>query len=186
MIYDVKRVALSSSIIFSVFLAFSPLAEAQLYKWVDETGKTVYSDQPPLENVKDQKTFNKSGTKYPSESSTTESPTTPDTANTNTGTTTTIPETTKPTGPKTLAEKELEFRKRRAEQEEAQAKAAKEQAEAKTNQEKCLQARGSLQKLESGGRVTKFNDKGEVVYLDDNERQREIVEAKKVVAALCK
>jgi CMP-N-acetylneuraminic acid synthetase len=28
--------------------AFAPLAGAQLYKYVDKDGKTVYSDQPPL------------------------------------------------------------------------------------------------------------------------------------------
>lgn len=34
-------------IIVAVAVAFAPLAGAQLYKYVDKDGKTVYSDQPP-------------------------------------------------------------------------------------------------------------------------------------------
>jgi len=34
-------------IIAAVVCAFAPLAVAQLYKYVDKDGKTVYSDQPP-------------------------------------------------------------------------------------------------------------------------------------------
>lgn len=30
----------------------SPVATAALYKWVDANGRTVYSDQPPLGNIK--------------------------------------------------------------------------------------------------------------------------------------
>lgn len=35
------------SIILAAALAFVPAAQAQLYKYVDKNGKTVYSDQPP-------------------------------------------------------------------------------------------------------------------------------------------
>jgi hypothetical protein len=34
-------------IVLAVALALAPLASAQLYKYVDKDGKTVYSDQPP-------------------------------------------------------------------------------------------------------------------------------------------
>jgi hypothetical protein len=30
----------------------SPIASAALYKWVDANGRTVYSDQPPIGNMK--------------------------------------------------------------------------------------------------------------------------------------
>ena len=33
-------------------LAGAPCASAALYKWVDANGRTVYSDQPPMGNVK--------------------------------------------------------------------------------------------------------------------------------------
>ncbi|MBK9662821.1 MAG: DUF4124 domain-containing protein [Nitrosomonas sp.] len=32
-------------------LLFSVTAQAQIYKWVDENGKTQYTDQPPPPNV---------------------------------------------------------------------------------------------------------------------------------------
>ena len=34
-------------ILLAAILAIAPLASAQLYKYVDKDGKTVYSDQPP-------------------------------------------------------------------------------------------------------------------------------------------
>ena len=34
-------------IVLAAVLAIAPLASAQLYKYVDKDGKTVYSDQPP-------------------------------------------------------------------------------------------------------------------------------------------
>lgn len=177
MIYDIKRTALNFFAL--LIITISPSIQAQLYKWVDEKGKTVYSDQAPNSDAKDQKILNKSGVKYPTEN------TTPASENPN-PTVSEAPTPAKSTGPKTLAEKELEFRKRRAEQEETQAKAAKEQMQAKEKQEKCLQVRGSLQTLQNGGRITKYNDKGEIVHLDDNERQKEIEDAKKAAAEFCK
>jgi len=34
-------------LLLAVFLALSPVASAQLYKWVDKDGRVFYSDQPP-------------------------------------------------------------------------------------------------------------------------------------------
>lgn len=34
-------------LLLAVFLALSPVALAQLYKWVDKDGRVFYSDQPP-------------------------------------------------------------------------------------------------------------------------------------------
>ena len=34
-----------------LILLFSVTAQAQIYKWVDENGKTQYTDQPPPPNV---------------------------------------------------------------------------------------------------------------------------------------
>jgi hypothetical protein len=34
-------------IVLAAVLALAPVAQAQLYKYVDKNGKTVYSDQPP-------------------------------------------------------------------------------------------------------------------------------------------
>ena len=34
-------------VVLAIAIAFAPLAGAELYKYVDKDGKTVYSDQPP-------------------------------------------------------------------------------------------------------------------------------------------
>ncbi len=49
----------------AVLLALAPAAGAQLYKWVDKNGKTVYSDQPPA-NVESRQLHIPSGTSAPS------------------------------------------------------------------------------------------------------------------------
>jgi len=48
-------------IILVLACAFVPLASAQLYKYVDKDGKTVYSDQPPA-NVDSQQLHVQTGT----------------------------------------------------------------------------------------------------------------------------
>jgi hypothetical protein len=40
-------------VVLAIAIAFAPLAGAELYKYVDKDGKTVYSDQPPS-NVESQ------------------------------------------------------------------------------------------------------------------------------------
>ena len=45
-------------LVLAIALAFAPLAGAELYKYVDKNGKTVYSDQPPA-NVDSQHDFGK-------------------------------------------------------------------------------------------------------------------------------
>jgi hypothetical protein len=40
-------------VVLAIAIAFAPLAGADLYKYVDKDGKTVYSDQPPA-NVESQ------------------------------------------------------------------------------------------------------------------------------------
>lgn len=39
--------------LFSAWLFFSPLTHAEIYRWVDEHGKTHYSDKKPKTNAED-------------------------------------------------------------------------------------------------------------------------------------
>ena len=54
-------------VVFALACAFAPLASAQLYKYVDKDGKTVYSDQPPA-NVDSQQLHVSTGTSSGSKS----------------------------------------------------------------------------------------------------------------------
>jgi hypothetical protein len=87
---------------------------------------------------------------------------------------------------RSLNEQEQDFRKRRTESAEKQAKSEKELAEAEARRQDCERARAQLQALESGQRVTRFNDKGEAVFLDDAERAQEIERVRKAVGQQCK
>lgn len=140
-----------------LFLLSSPVM-AQLYKWTDENGKVQYSDQPPLDGRDSQKV--QTQTKNTSSS---DNP-----------------------AAKSLAEKSLEFRKRRAAAEEAEAKETKEAAQAKQKKENCEQARGRLSALESGVRITKYDAAGERVFLTDEDRTREIPQVQKEIDHWCK
>ena len=148
--------------IFSM-LAMATFAQAEVTRWVDAEGKVHYSDQPPPSTAKSQKTLDLKN-----------NPALPGAAPESKG------------GEKTLAEKELESRKRRVQAEEAAAKRAKDEEEAKNKKINCEQARNQLQALQEGQRVSRFNEKGERVFLDDKDRAPAIEEAKKSVDSWCK
>ena len=144
-------------------LMLAVAAQAGVTRWVDAEGKVHYSDQPPPRTAKSQKSLDlKSGPALPQA--------TPDSKG----------------GEKSLAEKELESRKRRVQAEETAAKQAKDQEEANSRKANCEQARNQLQALQEGQRVSKFNEKGERVFLEDNDRAKAIEEAKKTADSWCK
>src|SRR3990172_1402403 len=71
----------------------------------------------------------------------------------------------KASGPKTTAELEQEFRKRRQDQEEERKKEAEKLAEAKAKEGNCRNARMQVITLESGVRQARVNEKGERIFL---------------------
>lgn len=137
-------------------------AYADVYKWVDSTGKVHYGDQPPPSN-KTQKLRVE----------------TPSSA-------TPPAEGAKAPVSKSLADKEIEFQKRRVEAEEAQKKQEKQASEAKQKQENCVNARANLRNLQNNGRITTYDEKGERVFLDDAARQQATERAQKEVDTWCK
>ena len=144
-------------------LATALSANAEIYKWKDKDGNIQFSDVPPPTG--EVKTLR-------------EAPPRPAAAS---------PSAAEPTAkPKTLAEKELEFRQRRAAAAEAEAKAEKENAEAAERQRACSDARNQLAALKSGQRMARFNSEGQRVMIEDSERETEIVRMNKQVDELCK
>ena len=88
---------------------------------------------------------------------------------------------------KSLAEMDADFKKRRTEQTEAQAKQEKEVGEKEQRQRACEEARNYLTGLEAGARVTRTDPKtGERVFLEDAGRAQEIGRARQSVQANCK
>lgn len=145
-----------------------PAMGGQLYKWVDADGKVHYSDQPPPGNVRKQETLRPSGA--PAAVPGAEGQ----------------PAGAPSTGPKTMAEQEMEFRKRRVEAAEAEAKRLKEEQAAAEKQRNCTQAKNQLAALERGGRITRTDANGEQVFLTDAEIAGELPNARRVADSWCK
>lgn len=139
-----------------VALCLALPAGAQIYQWKDENGKTVISDKPPIGQVRQQKQID-SGS--PAKN-----------------------------GQKqpSLADREMEFRKRQKEAQEGAEKTRKEETASSEKNENCTNARRQLQALESGERIALRDDKGERYYLDDAQREQETAKARKFVETNCK
>lgn len=146
-----------------------PAWGADMYKWVDENGKVHYSDRPPPANARQQTTIQP---KVPPQSAATP-PAAPE---------------GQPAGTKakTAAELDMEFRKRRTEASEAEAKRQQEAQAAGEKQRNCEAAKARVAVLQTGGRITKATPTGEQTYLGDNEIAAELIEARKVADSWCK
>lgn len=138
-------------------------AQAQLYKWVDANGRVQYSDRKPPDAR--QQTQEVKGTV----SAVGSQPIGAGTAS----------------GPKTAAELDKEFQKRRDEQAEAQKKQQQAAVEQKQKSESCDAARRNLAALQSGQRIARYNKNGEQSFLDDAGRAQEIARSQQLVQANC-
>jgi hypothetical protein len=148
-----KHLALAVTVA-ALFTSIS--ANAEIYQWKDENGKTVMSDKPPI------------GTTYSKRKNEAAVPA----------------ENTAPQ--KTTADRELDFRKRQQESREAADKSLKEQAATADKKENCANARRYLESLESGERIALRDDKGERYFMEDEQRKQEIAKARQNSQAACK
>lgn len=150
--------------LLAVLLASLPV-QAQIYQYKDASGRTVISDRPPPAGKAPAKTI-----PGPAESGGDSAPAANGAA----------------AAPKSLADRELEFKKRQQEQKEAAEKAQKEAANKAARKDDCERAQRQLQVLESGERVVTRDAQGERVYIEDSQRAAEIDRARKFVADNCK
>lgn len=150
-------------IFIAMLMLLAPLAaHGQLLKCVGKDGKVEYAAQCPP-GTKPQQTGIKSAPGGPTTSPAAKS------------------------SQKSAAELEADFKKRRTEQSEAQAKQEKETAEVAQRQRACEEARNYLSGLEAGARITRVDPKtGERVFLEDAARAQELARARESVQANCK
>jgi hypothetical protein len=88
---------------------------------------------------------------------------------------------------KSAAEREAEYKKRKAEGVEDKKKAEQKAAETAVTREQCDNARANLKGLQEGQRVVRLDPKtGERIFVQDDERPAEIARAQKAVDANCK
>lgn len=149
------------------------VAHAQQYKWKDARGRTVYGDVPPA------------GVKAtpigPVPAAPAAAPAAPAA-----GTETAKAAGAKDAKPLTPAEKEMEFRRRVKEAQEAAAKQAEKDKAERDRQENCELAREQERTLASGQRVARVDEKGERYYVNDAQRAQELAKARQSVSEWCK
>ncbi|MBI2319751.1 MAG: DUF4124 domain-containing protein [Betaproteobacteria bacterium] len=163
------RLLLLSALTIAVAL---PVASfAQVYKCVDPaTGKTTYLQSPCPSNTR-AATLKKTAPAAPP------APSRGDPAKAGDA---------KASGPKTTADLERDFRKRRQEQDEARKKEDEKLAQAKMKEENCARARQQLVTLESGVRQGRVDAKGERYFLEDAQVEQEKSRARAAIGQWCK
>jgi len=145
-------------VFIGLMLLFSIAAHAQIYKWVDENGKTQYTDRPPSSSVtKEEQKLNINSAPISGKNATSKS--------------------------KNLTNERLEFDKRQQQKKENE---AKQQAKTEENKKKCIDAQTRLKMYTDLPRMTVPDGSGGIAYVDDDTRQKKIDEANKAVATFCK
>lgn len=85
-----------------------------------------------------------------------------------------------------LAEKDMEFRRRRLEAKEKAEREASERTLTAQRKDNCERARRQLAALEGGARMVTYDGNGERRVMEDAERQQEIERNRKIAADSCK
>lgn len=173
-------------------------ATAEVYKWKDKSGKTQYSDSPPLSNIP----YTTLSGKKPAQpqQAPVNAPANTDPAASAPGIAPApgakagkAPVAAPPGGPQAPADPNASLQKvpQELKDKAAQDAAGKKQeeekkaAEAKNKEQTCKAARSRLAQFEQGGRIYRVNEKGEREYYGDKEIAAELQNAKDDVAANC-
>lgn len=136
------------------------------YVWTDEKGVKQFSDMPPPPSVPANRIL-----KQPRG--------TPSATSESNAQETAAATAAAPQPAMSIAEKNAEFRKRKAEQVENEKKAADEARLAAEKSKNCERARDYLRALESGERISRTDRNGERSFLTDEQREKETREAQR-------
>jgi len=160
----------------TLLLAIGTPADAQ-WKWRDKDGQINLSDRPPPKDVADKDILGR-----PAPAATPRAAPAPTAAASAPGVVAKAP----PAGPTTPLERELETRKRTAEQEQLERQKTEEAQRTAARAENCRRARSHMAALESGQRIARMNDKGENEVLDDQTRAEETRRTREIIASDCR
>ncbi|MEP6608134.1 MAG: DUF4124 domain-containing protein [Burkholderiaceae bacterium] len=158
-------------------------SEAQ-WAWKDANGRLVYSDRPPPTDIKPAQIVRQPNTQTLAnpapasgpidDAAKTSDPKSPDARS--------VPAAN---APKTVAEREMEFRKRQQERAESDKKSAEEQTKSAARTAECERARGYMKSLEDGVRVTRTDAAGNREFLNDEQRSAEVERTRKIIQGTC-
>ena len=177
---SVIRATIAVAIVLAGF-ASTP-SEAQ-WAWKDGNGRLVYSDRPPPSDIKPANVVRQPNTQAlanpaPASGPLDDSGKPSDAKNSEAKNPT-------PGAPKTVAEREMEFRKRQQERADSDKKAAEEQTKSATKTAECDRARGYMKSLEEGVRITRTDALGNREFLDDAQRAAEADRTRKIIQSTC-
>lgn len=157
--------------------ALMALPAAAQWVWKDSNGRTVYSDRSPPPDVKPSQIVREPANPVlAAPAASTGQLAAPKGSD---------PKAQASSGPKTVAEQEMEFRKRQQERADSEKKVQEEQQKSAAKAAECERARGYLKGLEDGQRVMRTDAAGNREYLDDNQRAAEIERTRKMVQSVC-
>ena len=162
-------------IAFIALISVAGLAQAQINKCVDASGKTVYSQGPCPKGAKAS-----SVSAAPPAATSAAKAGDPAKAGAGAGA------AAKSAAPKSAAELDQEFRKRQTDQANAAKKDEDKQTREKLEKENCDSSRQQLTSLEIGGRQSSINAAGERVFLDDAQIEAQKQRARQGIATYCK
>jgi hypothetical protein len=158
--------------LFGAACAMSMAASAQ-WQWIDKDGRKVFSDRPPPADIPE-----KSILKQPNGSRSVQ-PDAPAAA--------AAPASAPASAPKLSGkDKDLEDKKKQAEQADAAKKKAEEAKQASARADNCARAKSGLATLDSGIRIRTTNASGETEYMSDERRAAETSRLQGIISSDCK
>ncbi|HEX5639214.1 MAG TPA: DUF4124 domain-containing protein [Burkholderiaceae bacterium] len=171
---------LAALTIATVAVVYASGAAGQ-WAWKEDSGRIVYSDRPPPANVKSTQIL-----RQPSLAAPTPAPA-PQAAAPGAAATDGDRQTAAPaaSAPKSIAERDMEFRKRQQERADSERKAQEEQQKSAAKAAECERARGYLRSLDDGVRISRTDASGNREYLDDAQRAAESERTRKAIQQLC-
>lgn len=148
---------------------FAGLAQAQ-YVWIDEKGLKQFSDRPPPTSIPDKNILKAPGMAPVSLVPVGEQA--QDAA----------PVAQAPQAAPTVAERNIEYKKRVAEKAENEKKAGQAARQKAAKAEQCASARAYKAQLDSGVRIGTVDKNGERAFMGDAERAQNLAKAAKILA----
>ncbi len=173
---DFKR-TLKTLVLSIAGWAFTLTAFAQ-WQWIDKDGRKVFSDRPPMSDVKDKDILKQPIGRAPA-----------NVAPVETAATSAAPAASaaKANTPKISGkDAELQAKKKKLEDEEAAKRKADEEKLALGKADNCARTKKGLASFQSGVRLSTVNAKGEREFMDDNTRASETKRLQSIVDNDCK
>ena len=162
-----------STLFITAFAALTTVTATAQYVWLDDKGGKQFSDLPPPISVPKSRILKTpSRNNFDNTLSTKEQSNIPGSANEPL-----LNE--KLQKPVTTANKNEDFNKRKAEQEEKEKKATAEKQASTEKAKNCERAKAYQQSLQSGVRITHTDKNGERAFISDAQREQELADVKR-------